>query len=269
MSKEKKECKDFKDNIDGLTNRLAINNGYGNNDLQSWLIERLDIKEQDDVLDIGCGDGRHLKEISSLTNGNCVGIDYDEKMIEKSKANVADNLSYHHFNMDEINTPSSPIGYELNQWPLTYRFDKIYSLYAFYYSKDSIALLDLLKERLNPGGSISIIGPHGENNKGWFKFLDQFIQLDESIVNSSYSFMDDVKKYAYKNFQHVTADNFINTITLPTYSDLKQYWESNIYYDSKYDAKFEELAKQHYDSEGKFSYNKVAKMITMSIVTDD
>jgi hypothetical protein len=81
--------------------------------------------------------------------------------------------------------------------------------------------------------------------------------------------MDDVKKYAYKNFQHVTTDNFINTITLPTYSDLKQYWESNIYYDSKYDAKFEELAKQHYDSEGKFSYNKVAKMITMSVVTDD
>ena len=260
MSKEQKECKDFKDNIDGLTNRLNINNGYGNNDLQSWVMEQLKVKDSEDVLDIGCGDGRHLKEISSLTSGQCVGIDYDEKMIGKSQANVADNLGYHHFSMDEINTPSALIG--------AAKFDTIYSLYAFYYSKNSIALLDLLKERLKLGGSISIVGPHGENNKGWFEFLDQFIQLDESIVNSSYSFMDDIKKYAYKNFQHVTTDNFINTITLPTYSDLKQYWESNIYYDSKYDAKFEELAKQHYDSEGKFSYNKVAKMIIMSNPSD-
>jgi len=45
MSKERKGCKDFKDNIDGLTNRLNINNGYGNNDLQSWLIEQLRIKD--------------------------------------------------------------------------------------------------------------------------------------------------------------------------------------------------------------------------------
>ena len=65
MSKEQKECKDFKDNIDGLTNRLNINNGYGNNDLQSWLMKQLKVKDSEDVLDIGCGDGRHLKEISS------------------------------------------------------------------------------------------------------------------------------------------------------------------------------------------------------------
>ena len=130
MSKEQKECKDFKDNIDGLTNRLNINNWYGNNDLQSWVIEQLKVKDSEDVLDIGCGDGRHLKEISSLTSGQCVGIDYDEKMIGKSKANVADNLSYHHFSMDDINTPSAPIGGD--------KFNVIYSLYAFYYSKNSI-----------------------------------------------------------------------------------------------------------------------------------
>ena len=268
MSKEQKECKDFKDNIGGLTNRLAINNGYGNNDLQSWLIKRLEVNKFDDVLDIGCGDGRHLFEIATkhATYGQCHGIDYDRDMIEKSKRLPMEefndvkpyNLRFNHFNMDEINTPSSPLKDQ--------KYNVIYSLYAFYYSKDSIKLLDLLKSRLHDGGKISIIGPHGENNKGWFKFLNQFVQLDDSIMNSSYSFMDDIKSYAYSNFEMVVTEDFVNTITLPTYSDLKKYWESNIYYDSKYDAKFEELAKQHYDSEGEFSYNKFAKMITMGNV---
>ena len=188
MSKEQKECKDFKDNIDGLTNRLNINNGYGNNDLQSWVMEQLKVKDSEDVLDIGCGDGRHLKEISSLTSGQCVGIDYDEKMIGKSKANVADNLSYHHFSMDEINTPSAPIGGD--------KFNVIYSLYAFYYSKNSINLLELLKKRLKENGRVAIVGPYGNNNKDWFKFLNQYVELDESIMKSSYSFMDDIKSYA-------------------------------------------------------------------------
>lgn len=255
MSKEQKECKDFKDNIDGLTNRLNINNGYGNNDLQSWLMEQLKVKDSEDVLDIGCGDGRHLKEISSMTSGQCVGIDYDEKMIQKSKVNVADNLSYHHFSMDEINTPSAPIGGD--------KFNLIYSLYAFYYSKDSISLLELLKKRIKENGRIAIIGPYGDNNKDWFKFLNQYVELDDSIMKSSYSFMDDVRKFAYDNYHYVTTNDFINTITLPTYEDLKTYWESNIYYDSKYDADFEKYATEHFDNNETFSYNKVAKLVMM------
>jgi|TARA_Y100000296_G_scaffold84625_1_gene118351 SAM-dependent methyltransferase len=258
VSKEQKECKDFKDNIGGLTNRLNINNRYGNNDLKPWLIEHLNIKSDDDILDIGCGDGRHLSDICKLTNGDCWGIDYDGKMIEKSNSSLTDkedNIQYHQFSMDDINTSLSPLGDN--------RFDLIYSLYAFYYSKDSIALLDLLKNRLEENGRISITGPYGENNKNWFDFLNQFIELDESIINSSYSFMGDVLEYANNNFSSVTTNDFVNTITLPTYADLKKYWESNIYYDSKYDDKFEELAKHHFTLFHEFSYNKVAKMITM------
>ena len=255
MSKEQKECKDFKDNIDGLTKRLNINNGYGNNDLQSWLIEQLKVKDSEYVLDIGCGDGRHLKEISSLTSGQCIGIDYDEKMIGKSKANVADNLSYIHLSMDEINTPSGLIP-EVD-------FDVIYSLYAFYYSTDSINLLESLKNFLEENGRIAIVGPYGDNNKDWFKFLNQYVKLDESIMKSSYSFMDDVREFAKSNFNSVMTNDFINTITLPTYEDLKTYWESNIYYDSKYDADFEKYATEHFDNNKTFSYNKRARLVMM------
>ncbi|MDA9865025.1 class I SAM-dependent methyltransferase [Pelagibacterales bacterium] len=262
MSKERKGCKDFKDNIDGLTNRLNINNGYGNNDLQSWLIEQLRIKDTEEVLDLGCGDGRHLREISKLTNRDCQGIDYDEKMIDKSNSNsnLTENLQYHHLSMDDVNESSSPlgdVGYVGNQ------FNLIYSLYAFYYSKDSIALLGKLKKRLKENGRIAIIGPYGDNNKDWFKFLNQYVELEESIMKSSYSFMDDIKKYADDNFHMVTTNSFVNTITLPTYSDLKIYWKSNVYYDSKYDADFEKYATEHFDNNETFSYNKRAKLVMM------
>jgi len=49
------------------------------------LLELLNIREHENVLDLGCGDGRLTAKIRKLTKGRVVGVDVSEKMIEKAK----------------------------------------------------------------------------------------------------------------------------------------------------------------------------------------
>ena len=46
MEKEKKECHNFKDDVNNLKTRLNMNSVYGSNNLQEWLIDQLDIKSK-------------------------------------------------------------------------------------------------------------------------------------------------------------------------------------------------------------------------------
>jgi len=55
----------------------------------------------------------------------------------------------------------------------------------------------------------------------------------------------------------------VNQISIPSIDIFRQYWQSNVYYDSEYDSKFEYYAKKHFDEFDNFQYSKKAGMITM------
>ena len=92
----------------------------------------------------------------------------------------------------------------------------------------------------------------------------QDIKKKSFNMESSYKFMADIYTYAKKEFLEVYHKEFINTITLPTYKDLKTYWEANIYYDSIYDEQFNKYAQEHFSNNDNFYYNKVARLVSMS-----
>ncbi len=75
------------------------------NSASDELFNILDIKDSDDVLDLGCGTGHLTKRIREITKGNVVGIDSSDGMIEEAARNYgylgisfevrpAENLSY-------------------------------------------------------------------------------------------------------------------------------------------------------------------------------
>ncbi len=50
------------------------------------LISLLDIRRDDDVLDLGCGTGNLTRKLRGLTDGNVAGVDPSEGMIRQAKA---------------------------------------------------------------------------------------------------------------------------------------------------------------------------------------
>jgi len=49
------------------------------------LIEKLNIKGDEDILDLGCGDGKVTALLASLTRGKVVGVDKSEVMVTLAK----------------------------------------------------------------------------------------------------------------------------------------------------------------------------------------
>lgn len=255
-----KKCSEFADKLENIKTRISNNTKYGDNNLQSWLLKNLQVRENEHVLDIGCGNGTHLCEVAAIVKKDnyCIGIDYDASTIEKAKAESKEfspKVTFLDMDMDTIGEPDS--GFQDSF------FDLIYSVYAFYYSKDALRLLDVLKRRLKPGGRIAIVGPHGDNNKDWFVFLTQFLQLPDSVIDASSTFMERIERYAHNNFVHVETNEFVNNITFPSYDVLKTYWESNIYFDPKYNAEFQKYGRKHFTKHKTFRFSKKAKMVMM------
>jgi SAM-dependent methyltransferase len=53
--------------------------------LAQWGISHLNVCEDDDILDIGCGGGVNVKRFASMTKGKVYGIDYSELSVKESK----------------------------------------------------------------------------------------------------------------------------------------------------------------------------------------
>lgn len=253
---DQRECHEFVDARPCLQARLNINTEYGDNDLATWLVDNVGIREGDRVLDVGCGDGTHLRLIAAkVARGNhCLGIDRDPEMVNAARAKsegFLPSVTFHEMDMDNVGPPIDDAS-----------LDHIYSVYAFYYSQHAPETLDALRKKLRPGGRISIVGPRRGNNKEWFDFLEQFMELPASINVCNTVFMESLVAYGQENANRVDVQEFVNNISMPR-AVLRDYWTANIYHEPRFDASFELYAGRHFAGNDVFTYCKRAQMITM------
>ena len=75
--------------------------------IQRILVSQLNLKENQTLLDLGCGTGWALGYASSLVNGHgeFYGIDISAKMIEKATANYSNCTNIHFFQTDAEELP--------------------------------------------------------------------------------------------------------------------------------------------------------------------
>ncbi len=124
---------------------------------QKWakeLIQKLRLKGSENVLDIGCGDGKVTAEIATLvTNGSALGIDNSESMIELAKKKFSgsdySNLSYQ---VKDVRSMS-----------YDERFDVVFSNAALHWVKNHKPVLEKIFKGLKNGGQI-LLQMGGEGN---------------------------------------------------------------------------------------------------------
>ncbi|CAG9314554.1 unnamed protein product [Blepharisma stoltei] len=80
------------------------------------LLNSFDIRNDDVLYDLGCGDGRILIEAVRKGANKCIGIEYDEALVEKGKekvreAGLEDKIEIKHGNFLEIDLSDATLIY--------------------------------------------------------------------------------------------------------------------------------------------------------------
>src|SRR5829696_1189561 len=116
-----------------------------------WAVSLLGVRPDDRVLEIGCGPGLAIRELSRIAHAGYVcGIDHSEVMLRQAARRNADGLRRGILDLrlgsvDELPAFDAP-------------FDKILAVNTmlFWSERDSVARLAELRRLLRPGGLIAV-----------------------------------------------------------------------------------------------------------------
>jgi len=105
------------------------------------VLERLELRGDEDVVDAGCGSGRVTERLADrLPDGSVLAVDGSETMIAKARERLGDRASY--------------LVADLSELALSERVDLVFSTATFHWILDHDRLFDRIHEALRTGGRL-------------------------------------------------------------------------------------------------------------------
>ena len=153
---------------------------------QTWareLITKLHLKDDESVLDIGCGDGKVTAEIAALVcAGRAVGVDSSPEMIEFASRNFGDSLA----NLRFLVRDARALDFQGE-------FDVVFSNAALHWVIDHVSVISGIARALRPGGRV-LLQMGGRGNAA-----DILSLLDNLPADSKWSryFAEPVNAYGF------------------------------------------------------------------------
>ena len=136
---------------------------------QEWgnkLISELNLKGNEDILDLGCGNGLLTAKLAKLVpNGNVIGVDASEGMIKVAKEKEENNLKF--------------LLMDINQIDLNLQFDFIFSNATLHWIKNHKQLWTNIHKLLNPNGFVRFNFAADGNNSNFIKVIKETIVFEE------------------------------------------------------------------------------------------
>lgn len=112
-------------------------------------IQLLGINEEDNVLEIGFGNGKYIAEIAEKMKGTHVfGIDFSDAMVETATKLNKTFIEQGRVHIEQGNIENIPFGDRM--------FNKIFTVNTIYFWSDPILALREIQRVLKPGGRVVI-----------------------------------------------------------------------------------------------------------------
>lgn len=155
---------------EGFFGKMMVNgmNGGGHADLAHWALSSVQIKEDSNVLDIGCGGGANIARLlQRVPKGMVQGVDYSPVSVEKSKKVNAKAIAEGRCQVQEANVAQLP--FEENTFDLITAFETIY------FWPNIEHCFNEVKRVMKPGGQFVIVNEDdglSGNNEKWEKLIE-------------------------------------------------------------------------------------------------
>lgn len=219
----------YLENSKTLNARINYNKTYGNFNLYKWIDKKFKIKSGQNVLDLGCGDGRYTKLFLNkiLPNGHLISVDKNFELV----GNLKKKFSTYKKNIKIINKD-----YDKVSWNFKNKLDWFISIYSIQYTKNFNKLLKNISKIMKSDSKILIIGPGKENALDINKIHKQvFDARFPSLYKERMQFIEKVVypklKKIYKK-KKITLQKHNYTINFPDYiSYANYYWSTPLWTD--------------------------------------
>lgn len=145
--------------------------------LTNWALQKIHIREDAVILDIGCGGGKTIHSLSRVTpHGKIYGIDYSEQAVENSKKTNTKDVETEKVIIHQANVSSIPYN--------TNFFDLITALQTHYFWPDVENDMKEVFRVLKPNGSFLLVAEtfkiqyHMDKFKTTEELVNLFIRRD-------------------------------------------------------------------------------------------
>lgn len=237
----------------GLQERNQANRQFGSADFSGWVHGVLESLSFSSVLDICCGTGDQLVLFKDRAEvGRMVGVDLSAESLDITRKRLDEKADNGQTLLlgEQMDNVFSDVALAVE------KFDLISCFYGLYYSNDACGLLRECEEHLNPGGSILVVGPYGENNRSLFQLLEKYIEIPELVMRSSATFMTDEVLPALESSLDVRTETFVNNIRYPSVDSVIDYWRASTFYDEAHEADVSRDLKVHFEQADEFVVSK-------------
>ena len=234
-----------------LDYRVYVHDTFSLIDFDLWVLEQLEVKNFDNVLDIGCGRGKHLFTIASLTKGAVIGTDLSDESLKKCIEEIKEKrLS----NTAVIKSDHTTLREALKEK----KFDKILSSFAIYYTSNPEKTFTEIHSLLKKGGTLFICGPTSENNREFIELIRKAgIPFSLEFHEWSNFLQKKAKPLMKKLFGNVEEVVLENPVIFPNQEVLFNYWKATPHYFYEIEEVMLELIKEEFRKNERFITNKV------------
>jgi SAM-dependent methyltransferase len=239
-----------------LEKRIEINKSYSTADFDGWLFKHLAVRSGDDVLDVGCGTGAQTIRFSRdvMPGGSVSALDISGPSVQLLKSRLDQDAR-----VEAVVADMAELEKLIKSTFSVKRYDLAHSSYALYYSPKRLAVLDVMRTSLKPGGRCAVftpIAPHG-----LVELASRFTSVPDA-VHDSLDFGERIlKPYFDTHFLRVDVRIFRNQVILPSVDLLIDFYRQTTYHDPAAEAPMRAVAEQAIARSGTYSYAKNGYLI--------
>ena len=142
----------------------------GHSDVVHQVIETMDVRAGDQILDLGCGNGWATRLLAKLAPGSqAIGVDAAPAMIARAEElhSFTIRARYEKSTFEELDFPDG-------------KFQRVFSMEALYYSADPAKVVSEMHRLLSEGGTADIVidcYKEREATHNWGKSLNLTLQV--------------------------------------------------------------------------------------------
>lgn len=216
----------FEETTDDLAKRINIHEQFGSRDIDSWMLEVLNLEPGVKILDIGCGAGKQCFSYFHhlIGDADITGTDVSRDLLAEAIAKNEQTGNAVKFQLLDFNLPFLMAD---NQ------YDLLSACFAIYYAQDIPWTLAEMHRVLKPGGRLFTTGPMPSNKQLFYDIIKEATGKEIPPMPGSSRYASQIYGTMQQLFSKTEQHIFENPLTFESVEPFMVYTRASMSEDRK------------------------------------